>query len=224
MKQHLILVAGGTGTRMHQPVAKQFIELKGLPLMWWTLRRFREALGDDLDVTLVLFPGLFSEFTALERLHGPAGVNRIVEGGEERWHSVANGLRALPDEGLVAVHDAVRPFVSVGTISRCFEVAKTHGSAIPAVPLKDTVRQMEGNVSRALNRSSLRAIQTPQCFDLKTLKAAYSSGFQAEFTDDSSVYENAGHGIQLIEGDLENIKITTPEDLLVAQAFLEGDQ
>ena len=88
MKQHVIIVAGGTGTRMRQSVAKQFIELKGLPLMWWTLRRFREALGDDLDVTLVLFPGLFEAFESLEKKHGPAGVSRVVAGGEERWHSV----------------------------------------------------------------------------------------------------------------------------------------
>jgi 2-C-methyl-D-erythritol 4-phosphate cytidylyltransferase len=223
LKQFVILVAGGTGTRMHQPVAKQFIELKGLPLMWWTLRRFREALGEDLDVTLVLFPGLFDQFEALEKKYGPAGINRIVEGGEERWHSVANGLQALPEEGLVAVHDAVRPFVSVETISRCFEVAEQHGSAIPTVPLKDSVRQVKGAGSKALDRSSLRAIQTPQCFDLQTLKLAYARGFQEEFTDDSSVYESAGYRIELFDGDLKNIKVTTPEDLLVAEAFLEKE-
>ena len=207
---------------MHQPVAKQFIELKGLPLMWWTLRRFREALGEDLDVTLVLFPDLLGEFEALEQEYGPAGVSRIVEGGEERWHSVANGLQALPEDGLVAVHDAVRPFVSVETIHRCFEVAEMHGSAIPTVPLKDTVRQVKGMDSKALNRSSLRAIQTPQCFNLQKLRQAYSLGFREEFTDDSSVYESAGHAVRLVDGDLRNIKITTPEDLVVAQAFIEG--
>ena len=208
---------------MQQPVAKQFIELKGLPLMWWTLRRFREALGDDLDVTLVLFPGLFESFELLEKKHGPAGVNRVVAGGEERWHSVFNGLHALPEEGLVAVHDAVRPFASVATICRCFEGAKTHGSAVPTVPLKDSVRSVDGAVSHALDRSSLLAVQTPQCFDLKGLKAAYSTGFKPEFTDDASVYEYAGHLVHLVEGDLENIKITTPEDLLVARAFLDRD-
>lgn len=208
---------------MHQPVAKQFIELKGLPLMWWTLRRFREALGEDLDVTLVLFPELFDQFEALEEKYGSAGINRIVEGGEERWHSVANGLQVLPEDGLVAVHDAVRPFVSVETISRCFEVAKQYGSAIPAVPLKDSVRLVKGECSKALDRSSLRAIQTPQCFDLKTLKLAYARGFREEFTDDSSVYESAGYRIELVDGDLKNIKVTTPEDLLVAEAFLEKE-
>ena len=182
---------------MQQPVAKQFIELKGLPLMWWTLRRFREALGEELDVTLVLFPGLFREFESLEQRHGPAGVNRIVEGGEERWHSVANG--------------------------RCFAAARLHGSAVPTVPLKDSVRELRGETSQALNRAALRAVQTPQCFDLKKLKAAYDRGFRAEFTDDASVFESAGHAIHLVEGDLENIKITTPEDLLVAQAFLTRD-
>lgn len=223
MKQHVIIVAGGTGTRMRQPVAKQFIELKGLPLMWWTLRRFREALGDDIDVTLVLFPGLFDAFESLEKTHGPAGVSRVVAGGEERWHSVSNGLRALPEEGLVAVHDAVRPFASVATICRCFEEARSQGSAVPTVPLNDSVRQVGGAVSHALDRSSLRAVQTPQCFDLKSLKAAYAAGFKPEFTDDASVYEHAGHPVNLVEGDLDNIKITTPEDLLFARAILDRD-
>tara|TARA_B110000285_G_C14958300_1_gene530326 strand:- start:2 stop:676 length:675 start_codon:yes stop_codon:yes gene_type:complete len=224
VKQHVIIVAGGTGTRMQQPVAKQFIELKGLPLMWWTLRRFREALGEDLDVTLVLFPGLFAEFKSLEQKHGPAGVHRIVEGGQERWHSVVNGLRVLPETGIVAVHDAVRPFTSVATIQRCFEAAGHHGSAVPTVPLKDSVRQMSGGTSVALDRASLRAVQTPQCFDLKRLKAAYALGFHAEFTDDASVYEFAGNAIHLVEGDLENIKVTTPEDLLIASAFLTRNE
>ena len=222
MSQHLIVVAGGTGTRMQQPVAKQFIELKGLPLMWWTLRRFREALGDQLDVTLVLNAGLFATFYELEERHGASGVTRVVAGGEERWHSVTNGLNLLPEQGVVAVHDAVRPFASVATILRCFEMAEKRGSAVPVVPMKDSVRQVHGAASHALNRETLRAVQTPQCFDLAHLKAAYSIGFRAEFTDDASVYEFAGHAIQLVDGDLENIKITTPEDLLIAQALIEG--
>ena len=138
MKQHVIIVAGGTGTRMRQSVAKQFIELKGLPLMWWTLRRFREALGDDLDVTLVLFPGLFEAFESLEKKHGPAGVSRVVAGGEERWHSVSNGLRALPGNGLVAVHDAVRER------GVHLEVRRRHRLVLDAVRLLGVVEGGEG--------------------------------------------------------------------------------
>jgi len=219
VKRYLILVAGGTGTRMAQPVAKQFLLLEGLPLMWWTLQRFRAAYM-DLHVVLVLHESLFEAFRNLELDYGSAGVDQLVPGGAERWHSVANGLAVLPDDGVVAVHDAVRPFVSVATIRRCFEEAQHTGSAVPVVPVKDSIREVNGAASHALIRDRLRAVQTPQCFDVQDLKYAYGSGFRAEFTDDASVYEFAGKRVQLVEGDLENIKITTPEDLHVAQAFL----
>ena len=220
----MIVVAGGTGTRMRTSVAKQFIELEGLPLMWWTLRRFRAALGDALDVTLVLYPGLFAAFEALEAAHGPAGVHRVVPGGEERFHSVKAGLAALPDQGVVAIHDAVRPFPDVETIRRCFATAAGRtGSAIPVVPVKDSIREVLGAGSHALNRSGLRAVQTPQCFDLARIRAAYDVPYDSRFTDDASVYEYAGEAITLVDGNPENIKVTTPEDLLIARAFLRGE-
>ena len=222
MKQHLILVAGGTGTRMQQPVAKQFILLKGRPLMWWTLQRFRDALGDDLEVVLVLHKSLVHEFHELEKRHGPAGVSQVVHGGVERWHSVFNGLDSLPDSGVVGIHDAVRPFVAVATIRDCYETARASGSAVPVVPVKDSIREVHGAGSHAVTRDGLRAVQTPQCFDVQMLKAAYGSGYREEFTDDASVFEYAGHPIHLVKGDHQNIKITTPEDLLIARAFVEG--
>ena len=208
---------------MRTPVAKQFIGLEGLPLMWWTLRRFREALGDDLDVTLVLFPGLFDAFAALEAEHGPAGVHRVVPGGAERFHSVRAGLESLPAAGVVGIHDAVRPFPDVETIRRCFATAAGGtGSAVPVVPVKDSIREVHGAGSHALDRAGLRAVQTPQCFDLALLKRAYSIDYNPRFTDDASVFEFAGHAITLVDGNPENIKITTPEDLLVARAFLRN--
>ena len=219
MKRYLIVVAGGTGTRMAQPVAKQFLLLEGLPLMWWTLRRFRAALP-DLHVVLVLHDSLFDTFRSLESSHGPAGVDQLVAGGAERWHSVANGLAVLPEDGVVGVHDAVRPFVSEATIRRCYAAAAETGSAVPVVPVKDSIREVNGAASHALMRDRLRAVQTPQCFNLASLKAAYGSEYRPEFTDDAGVYEFAGHPVQLVDGDLENIKITTPEDLHVAHAFL----
>ena len=224
MKQHLIIVAGGTGTRMQHPVAKQFIRLEGLPLMWWTLRRFREALEADAIITLVLYPGLFDAFRELEDECGPAGIDFLVAGGEERWHSVQNGLATLPDSGVVGIHDAVRPFVSVETIRRCFNDAVAHGSAVPVIPIKDSIRHVHGAASHAMPRAEMRAVQTPQCFDLAAIKEAYASGYQVAFTDDASVYEYAGHTVHLVEGDLENIKITTPEDLEVARTFLKNDR
>ena len=204
---------------MAQPVAKQFLLLEGLPLMWWTLRRFRAALP-DLHVVLVLHESLFDTFRSLESTHGPAGVDQLVAGGAERWHSVANGLSVLSEDGVVGVHDAVRPFVSEATIRRCYAAAEETGSAVPVVPVKDSIREVNGAASHALLRDRLRAVQTPQCFKLAALKTAYSSGYRPEFTDDASVIEFAGHPVQLVDGDLENIKITTPEDLHVAHAFL----
>ena len=218
MNPKLILVAGGTGTRMQSSTAKQFIPLEGLPLMWWTLRRFREALGSNLEVTLVLYPGLFNEFQRLESVHGPAGVHHLVPGGAERFHSVQSGLSTVADSGVVGVHDAVRPFPSVEVIKSCYDAAALHGGAIPVVAVKDSIRDVEKG---ALMRSQLRAVQTPQCFQTQLLKAAYSVPYEDHFTDDASVFEAAGHAVDLIPGNPENIKVTTPEDLLIARAFVQ---
>ncbi|MEC8336379.1 MAG: 2-C-methyl-D-erythritol 4-phosphate cytidylyltransferase [Bacteroidota bacterium] len=221
MKQHVVMVAGGTGTRMRQSTAKQFLNVEGLPLMWWTLRRFREALP-EAEVTLVLHESLFEEFYELERTFGSAGAMHVVPGGAERFHSVLEGLKTLPDEGVVGIHDAVRPFPSVEAIQRCFELAARSGSAIPVVPVKDSIRRVEEDRSEAVDRGALRAVQTPQCFDLATLKAAFDTPYRPEFTDDASVYEAAGHTVNLCEGDPWNVKVTTPEDLTIAEAFVRA--
>ena len=223
MKQHVVMVAGGTGTRMRQSTAKQFLNVEGLPLMWWTLRRFREALP-EAEVTLVLHESLFEEFYELERTFGSAGAMHVVPGGAERFHSVLEGLKTLPDEGVVGIHDAVRPFPSVEAIQRCFELAARSGSAIPVVPVKDSIRRVEEHRSEAVDRGALRAVQTPQCFDLATLKAAFDTPYRPEFTDDASVYEAAGHTVNLCEGDSWNVKVTTPEDLTIAEAFVRASR
>lgn len=222
MKQYVVMVAGGTGTRMRRTTAKQFLNVKGLPLMWWTLRRFREALP-DAEVVLVLHDSLFEEFAALEQTHGPSGVHKVVAGGVERFHSVARGLAQLPDSGVVGVHDAVRPFPSVDTIRTCFKTAAEHGSAVPVVPVKDSLRQVRSDrASAAVDRSVMRAVQTPQCFDLALLKSAFNTPYQDQFTDDASVVEAAGHAVTLCKGDPWNVKVTTPEDLVIAEAFVEA--
>lgn len=223
MKQYVVMVAGGTGTRMRRTTAKQFLNVEGLPLMWWTLRRFREALP-EAEVTLVLHESLFEEFAELERQHGDAGARHVVPGGAERFHSVLAGLNTLPDEGIVGIHDAVRPFPSVETIQRCFAVAAEKGSAVPVVPVKDSIRRVDADQvsSQAEDRSVLRAVQTPQCFDLATLKAAFDTPYRPEFTDDASVFEAAGHHVELCEGDPWNVKVTTPEDLTIAEAFVRS--
>lgn len=223
MKQHVVMVAGGTGTRMRQSTAKQFLNVEGLPLMWWTLRRFREALP-EAEVTLVLHESLFEEFYELERTFGSAGAKHVVPGGPERFHSVLAGLKTLPEEGVVGIHDAVRPFPSVEAIQRCFELAARSGSAIPVVPVKDSIRRVQEVGSEAVDRGALRAVQTPQCFDLATLKAAFDTPYRPEFTDDASVYEAAGHTVNLCEGDPWNVKVTTPEDLTIAEAFVRASR
>ncbi|MEE2919914.1 MAG: 2-C-methyl-D-erythritol 4-phosphate cytidylyltransferase [Bacteroidota bacterium] len=223
MKQYVVMVAGGTGTRMRQSTAKQFLNVEGLPLMWWTLRRFREALP-EAEVTLVLHESLFEEFSELERTFGSAGAMHVVPGGAERFHSVLEGLKTLPNEGVVGIHDAVRPFPSVEAIQRCFELAAKSGSAIPVVPVKDSIRRVEGGESEAVDRSALRAVQTPQCFDLASLKEAFDTPYRPEFTDDASVYEAAGHKVNLCEGDPWNVKVTTPEDLTIAEAFVRASR
>ena len=223
MKQYVVMVAGGTGTRMRLATAKQFLNVEGLPLMWWTLRRFREALP-EAEVTLVLHQSLFEEFAELERAHGSAGARHVVPGGAERFHSVLAGLNTLPDSGVVGIHDAVRPFPSVETIRRCFEVAADKGSAVPVVPVKDSIRRVDADEasSQAVDRSVLRAVQTPQCFDLATLKEAFDTPYHPGFTDDASVFEAAGHHVELCEGDPWNVKVTTPEDLTIAEAFVRS--
>ena len=216
----LILVAGGTGTRMNRPVAKQFLPLGDRPVIVHTLARFREAYP-DLFVVLVLHESLHGEWANVVRDHPEAAVDRVVEGGAERFHSVANGLAALPDGvGWVGIHDAVRPLVEVDTIRRCYAAADVHGGAIPVVPVKDTIRRVGEQGSAPLDRATLRAVQTPQVFSLAPLREAYGVDYQSHFTDDASVWEASGRQLELVEGDLHNLKLTTPEDLLSAEAFL----
>ncbi|PCJ80760.1 MAG: 2-C-methyl-D-erythritol 4-phosphate cytidylyltransferase [Bacteroidetes bacterium] len=225
MSRFVIIVAGGTGTRMRTNTAKQFLMIEGLPILWRTLRRFGEAVP-DAPITLVLHESLFDEFRILESEHGPSGATHLIKGGAERFHSVLAGLTSLPDEGLVAIHDAVRPFPSIKLIRTAFDTAATHGSAIPTIPLKDSIRKISYSKdsdsvsdSVSVNRSDFLSVQTPQCFDLSLLKPAFASPYSPTFTDDASVFEASGHPITLCQGDPVNIKLTTPEDLIIARAL-----
>lgn len=218
MSRHVLIVAGGTGTRMKSTTAKQFLSVKGLPLMWWTLRRFREA-APDAELSIVLNEKLFDEFRSLEEKYGESGAKNIIKGGKERFHSVLNGLMTLPDEGLVAIHDAVRPFPTVDMIKACFDSAAKHGSGIPVTSLKHSIRKVDGDATKAVNRADYLIVQTPQCFDLALIKQAFTAEYDASFTDDASVFEAAGNKIHLCEGDPMNMKITTKDDLVIARAL-----
>jgi 2-C-methyl-D-erythritol 4-phosphate cytidylyltransferase len=221
-KKAVIIVAGGTGTRMQLKTAKQFLPIAGRPVILHTLDAFREY-DKGLQIVVVLFKELFSDFHGLLREYNYKQDFDIVEGGAERFHSVKKGLEKIENGvELVAVHDAVRPLVSVETIRRTFEEAHRTGAAIPAIPVVDTIREVNNGKSATLDRSKLKAVQTPQCFRYPILKTAYSIEFDPKFTDDASVVESAGHAISIVDGNRTNIKITTREDLLIAEALLRS--
>lgn len=223
--RYAIIVAGGSGTRMGASQPKQFLNLLGEPVLLHTLRRFSEhALGIQQCV-LVLPQDQFTTWHQLCAQHQVQIPHTIVAGGATRWASVRNGLAHLAGQpaGVVAVHDGVRPLTPRSVIEATFQAAHNHGAAVAAVVPKDSVRGLNQQGSYALNRARLRLVQTPQCFDLELLQRAYKLPELTTFTDDASVVEDL-HPIYLVEGDYRNLKITTPEDLLVAEAILRAEQ
>lgn len=221
MKKYAIIVAGGTGKRMGESLPKQFLKLGGTPILIHTLQAF-QAADPEIELILTLPQEEIQFWDELNIWHQNYLEHKVVPGGETRFHSVKNALEHV-GEGLVAVHDGVRPFVSAKTINHSFEQAKVNKAVVTAVLMKDSVRQLDekGN-SKNIDRSSLRLVQTPQTFDLDLLKSAYNTDYKSSFTDDASVVEAYGHKITLIDGEYQNIKITTPEDLIVAEALLKA--
>ena len=231
---YIIIVAGGKGLRMGGDVPKQFLPVGGLPVLMRTMLRFREALP-EVKIILVLpkaqqeywrglcaahnFPLPSVEASSLPSEGTGVGSYQLADGGRTRFHSVQNGLALIPDdaEGVVGVHDGVRPFVSVEVIRRCYEEARTAKAVIPVVPVVETLRHVSEGTKP---RDDYRLVQTPQCFDIQLLKAANRQPYRDAFTDDASVVEAYGHVVTLVEGNRENIKITTPGDLLMAEALL----
>lgn len=223
MKRYVIIVAGGKGLRMGSEVPKQFLPIKGRPVLMRTLDAFYRY---DKSVGLILVlpadqQDYWHELCAQHAFEVPYS---MATGGETRFHSVRNGLSLVPDneECIIAVHDGVRPFVDNDVIGRCFSGAVSKGAVVPVVPVVDTVRRVvdDGGASITENRSAFRLVQTPQTFSGRLLKAAYAMPYQDGFTDDASVVEAYGHKVDLVDGSRENIKITTPFDLKVAEAIL----
>ena len=214
VKKYAIIVAGGSGSRMKSDIPKQFIEVEGLPILMHTLKRFKEA-DSEMELILVLPASQFDYWKMLCNKY-PTVPHQLVEGGKTRFQSSLNGLQVIDNEGLVAIHDGVRPFVSVDIINESFIVAAEKGTAIVSIPSKDSVR-VNG---KSIDRSTVRIIQTPQTFQIPLIKKAFETEELSTFTDDASVAELAGFEINLIEGNYENIKITTPEDLLWAEVIL----
>lgn len=220
MKRYAIIVAGGKGTRMGSELPKQFLTLAGKPILAHTLDNFYR-FDPSMELVVVLPDSQQEYWKQLCLQYHIAIPHHIASGGETRFHSVRNGLALLPDEGVVAIHDGVRPLVAHSVIERCFEVAREQGGAIPTLPLTDSLRQiLPDGSSRAEERSRFVTVQTPQTFRCCEIKRAYELPYRDSFTDDASVYEAAGYTPRLVEGNRENLKITHPIDLALAEILL----
>lgn len=220
MKKYAVLVAGGNGTRMGSSLPKQYLHLHDQPILLHTLKTFIAAF-EDVHIILVL-PEAYLTYTkeifAEYDFHYPV---TYAIGGETRFHSVQNGLSMITDGGIVFVHDAVRCLVSVNLIRRCYEQALEKGSAIPVIPMKDSVRMVDENdMNQAVSRKSLRFVQTPQTFKSEILLPAFECTYQESFTDEATVAEAYGQKVYLIDGEETNIKITSPVDLMIAESYI----
>ena len=219
---YIIIVAGGKGLRMGGDIPKQFLPIKGKPVLMRTIERFHEC-SPQLRVILVLPREQQDYWHTLCRDHSFGIDHTVVDGGDTRFGSCQNGLAAIPDdeEGIVGIHDGVRPFVSADTVERCFARARQCGAAIPVLPVTDSLRRVsgDGKSSHGVNRSEYRAVQTPQAFSIQVLKKAYRQPYQDFFTDDASVVEAMGVKVDMVEGNRENIKLTTPFDLKIAETL-----
>lgn len=215
---YVIIVAGGKGLRMGGDIPKQFLPIGGRPVLMRTIERFR-AYSSTLHIILVLPKAQQDYWQALCQEYQFAVDYQLADGGETRFHSVQNGLALVPDDakGVVGVHDGVRPFVSIDVIGRCYEAARIHKAVIPVTPVIETLRHVSEGTKP---RSDYRLVQTPQCFDIELLKAANRQPYCDGFTDDASVVEAYGHAITLVEGNRENIKLTTPFDLKIAEILV----
>jgi len=226
---YIIIVAGGKGFRMGSDIPKQFLPIGGKPVLMRTLERFREY-SSELQIILVLpeaqqayWRELCKQYNFPLPLEGTGGgLYQLANGGQTRFHSVQNGLAKVPDDaqGVVGVHDGVRPFPSIEVIKNCYETARTKKAVIPVIPVVETVRHLEGEKSVTVPRGDYRLVQTPQTFDIQLLKAANRQPYNDGFTDDASVVESYGYEITLVEGNRENIKITTPYDLKIAEVLI----
>ena len=221
---YIIIVAGGKGLRMGSDIPKQFLPIGGKPVLMRTLERFR-AYSSALQIILVLPQAQQDYWQQLCKDYHFEVEHQIANGGQTRFHSVQNGLALVPDdaEGVVGVHDGVRPFPSIEVIRNCYETARTAKAVIPVIPVVETVRQLISNgqvSSRTVPRDEYRLVQTPQTFDIQLLKAANEQPYNDGFTDDASVVESYGYAITLVEGNRENIKITTPYDLKIAEVLI----
>lgn len=221
MEKYVIIVAGGSGKRMGGEVPKQFLLVAGKPILMHTVEAFTRT-SSDFKFILVLPEEHFSTWNSLCEQYNFSVPMQMVAGGKERFFSVKNALDYVPNDALVAVHDGVRPFVSKDTINEAFEIAEKKGSAVPVIDEVDSLRRVYNGASQAVNRAEYKRVQTPQVFQSTILKKAYNQEFSSFFTDDASVVESISEKITLTSGNVENIKLTTPHELLLAEALVNG--
>ncbi len=222
MKKLMIVVAGGSGNRMKSLLPKQFINLKGKPILMHTIERLI-AFDHSMEIVLVLPENQIDFWKQLCVEYNFQISCKIAKGGKTRFESVKNGLVKIQEECLVGVHDGVRPLVSDETLRDCFETAAETGSAVPVTDAIESIRVVDNDNSKSVDRKYYKMVQTPQVFASDKLVKAYEQLFNASFTDDASVYEKAGYKIHLAKGNRENIKVTTPMDLIIAEALMSSE-
>jgi 2-C-methyl-D-erythritol 4-phosphate cytidylyltransferase len=223
MRKAVIITGGGSGKRMGTPVPKQFLKIDGKPVIVYTIELF-SGFDKNMEIVVVLpesYLELWKEINA--EFFNKVNI-RVAPGGDFRFHSVKSGLSLLKEDMLIGVHDAVRPLVSMEVINRCYSVAEKYGNAVPVIKMTDSIRRISGASNFPANREDFRIIQTPQVFSGEILKKAYNLNFSEEFTDDASVVEKLGVKINLVEGNRENIKITTPEDIKYVEQSIQARQ
>lgn len=221
MSDYLLLVAGGTGTRMGTELPKQFIRIAGQPVIYHTIKKFLSA-EKDINIVIAIHPQWVNEIRSVVKNNFPEANIHFVNGGETRFHSVQNGLKEIHVNGggIVLIHDAARPCVSIDTISRCIVQTQKHGSAIPVITVSESLRHMKDGKLMPVNRDEYRIVQTPQCFNIRDIKKAFEVEYDPSFTDDATVFEKAGFALNFVEGNPENIKITVASDLRFAEYLL----
>lgn len=221
MKYYAIIVAGGSGSRMQSDIPKQFMLLNGKPLMMHTIEAFYHS-DIQPEIILVLSNTYHDYWDELCRKYTFTIPHKLVNSGAERFYSVKNGIESISGEGIISIHDAVRPLVSNDLICKTYREAEDTGCSVAAIKSKDSIRQKQGNTTVSLNRDEIFLVQTPQVFNSVILNKAYQQDYSPEFTDDASVVERSGIPIKLTEGEVKNIKITFPEDIEMAEYFLNS--
>jgi len=223
MKKYAVIVAAGSGLRMGSALPKQFLLIHNKPVLWFTMHTFLKSFK-DIQIILVLPAEYFDTGLAISDEIEAANPVQTIIGGNTRFHSVQKGLSLVNEESIVFIHDAVRCLLSPSLVHHCFEDAVKFGSAIPCIDSKDSLRLIHATGHRSIKRSEIKLVQTPQTFRSDILLPAYLTDYQEVFTDDASVVEYSGHEIHLVDGEPNNIKITTPLDLAIAEELLDPPQ